>query len=132
MIWREIFLSKNADKSKLSEAFCNVLNINVDKINLIDNLVDFGSNYNLTCVIEKIPGDFCLKLDCYSSFEIKNEIDVISNLCKIVNCQALITNDEQSYQDNIYSFILFKQSGQTKIVEVDSELLEENNELKII
>lgn len=132
MIWRDIFLDKNISNRTIINAFSLVFNIDAHQINLINNITEFKNNYLLTCIIYRNPGNFPLQLDCYVNFEIKNEFNTISHLCKILDCQILITNDEYGYEYDPWSFILFKTSGQIKRVTVDSELLDQDNNLKIL
>lgn len=131
MIWREIFLNKNRNKEDIIKAFSNIFDVDINEINLIDNISGFRSNDALTCVVNILLGDFYLRLDCFTSFKIENEFNVISQLSTIINCGILISNDNDEDKDNPYSFILFESSGQIKRVEVEARLLDEHDELKI-
>jgi hypothetical protein len=129
MIWREIFLNKSINKNDLIGVFAELFNTDASKINLIDNVTDFRENDILTCVVDRWLGDFCLRLDCFVNFQVENEFNVISRLCAKIESRALISDDDK---DNPYCFILFEASGQIKIVEINSQLFDEHNELKII
>ena len=132
MIWRDIVLDRNISKSELTKAFSTIFDIDTNQVSFIENIIDFEDNYLLTCIINRLPGNFCLSLDCYLNFEIKNEYDTISRLCKILDCQALITNDEGEDVYNAYAFILFEPSGLVRKIIVDHDLYDEYGELKIV
>jgi hypothetical protein len=130
MIWREIFLNKSTEKKDLARVFSELFDIDINKINLIENITDFRENDMLTCVIDQLAGDFCLKLDCFVNFKIEDEFNKISKLCVKTASKALISDDNDN--DNSYSFILFEPSGQIKKVEINSQLFDEYDEIKII
>lgn len=132
MIWRDIILDKNINKKELIKAFSLVFGLGRDRINSIDDITEFGDNYLFTFITYWLQGNFCLQLDCYPDFKIEDEFRVISHLCKILDCQALITNDKGEDVYNPWAFILFKPSGEVNKVYVDDELLDKYNELKII
>jgi hypothetical protein len=131
MIWREIFLNKDITKKDLAKVFSELFDIDVNKINLINNVTDFRDNDILTYIIDPSLGDFCLKLDCFTSFKVDNEFNSISSLCTRIGCRALISNDNGDDKDNPYSFVLFEPSGQVKKVKINAQLFDKYDEFKI-
>jgi hypothetical protein len=129
MIWRDVIINRNINNSTLMEVLAKVFNLTKFDIDIADSLEGCHKNKSVICILTELSGSFCLMLTFYLTIDLEDENAVITELCRQLNCEVLISNDESN---NPYSMILIDKNGVFQEVEVDSDKLDDYEEYELL
>lgn len=129
MIWRELVINYRPNAQELAFALAEIFKIDKERIDITDALENAKSDSSVICVISGLSGYFCSMLSFYLDFTIDNEMLIVAQISAILNCEVLISNDNNV---NPYSMLLVNQEGKLGEVKVDPDKLDEDEEYEII
>ena len=129
MIWRDLIINYEPCDRELISVFSHVFDVDETQIEIIDSLENASFDVAVICVLTMLPGLFCTMLSFYLDFTLDDEIFVISQICKQLKCNALISDDSTF---NPYSMILVNSEGNLTKVEVNPNKLDEAEEYKVL
>jgi hypothetical protein len=99
MIWQDIFFDRILNKDELLVAFSTIFKINPRTMILTSNIenIKLHEAINITCetFITSVNTEFPFKVSVYYyNGTAPEEITGVQSLCSILNCRALVTDED--------------------------------------
>ena len=129
MIWRDIILSQKLDKNRLVNALASVFPAQDKEICVADEIEHVEGNYKVICIFSELSGYYCSMLSFYLEFTLPDEIESIVKICQHLDCEALISDDENI---NPYAMILLSKDRVIRKVKIDPKKLDYYEKYEIL
>jgi hypothetical protein len=129
MIWQEFLVDRNLTEDEIASAIAQIFLIPLTDVLVVDDIVetDVSDQVRVLCERMSVEGDFSIRLSIYlhdSNLEESNSTLKIGQFCELLNCQCLLPDESV----NPYQWRLVESSESWKLVYLNSELLDENEE----
>ncbi|MGY5774790.1 hypothetical protein [Rhizobium sp. LEGMi135b] len=126
MIWFDASLEKRADDDLLRHSIAAVLSVDTDSVDVIHDMAQIADMPSTCLVTSEAFDDYSQIISIYHSSDLHPPpiLDAASQLARLLRRSLLVANDETA---NPYSFILISSTGESSVVLVDPDELDENN-----